>query len=285
MAFQPRVQPLAGRAVFLSASVPSPERAERYRRIPEAFARVEQAVLRVASAVFNAGGSLVFGGHPSISPLVGYLCTQYQPPPSEPGESAPLKNREPSTAPRVFLWQSQAFRGTWAEPSKRLAGMPGVSVYWTPAADGERFDPDRLGERQCPVSLEIMRHSMINESKPVAMVAVGGMEGVEEEFSVFRQFRKTAPVYALPTTGGAAEILFKNHCDAATGAVRSFDAEVKGHVLAFRKREMEQERIKRKKLGGPPLVDPDDGDVVVIPYANVAIRTVEDIVRHLGGKQ
>ena len=251
MAFQPRVQPLAGRAVFLSASVPSPERAERYRRIPEAFARVEQAVLRVASAVFNAGGSLVFGGHPSISPLVGYLCTQYQPPPSEPGESAPLKNREPSTAPRVFLWQSQAFRGTWAEPSKRLAGMPGVSVYWTPAADGDRFDPDRL----------------------------------EEEFSVFRQFRKTAPVYALPTTGGAAEILFKNHCDAATGAVRSFDAEVKGHVLAFRKREMEQERIKRKKLGGPPLVDPDDGDVVVIPYANVAIRTVEDIVRHLGGKQ
>ena len=39
------------------------------------------------------------------------------------------------------------------------------------------------------------------------------------------------------------------------------------------------------RLTCPPPVDRDDGDVVVILYANVSVWIVEDIARHLGGDQ
>lgn len=102
MSFRPLNGPLAGRAVFLSASVPSGDGANQYRRIPQAFARIEEAALRVAGAVFNAGGTLVFGGHPSISPLIGYLCEQYQPLVEAEGQN--LRVGEAKTATGALVW-------------------------------------------------------------------------------------------------------------------------------------------------------------------------------------
>lgn len=273
----PLDRPLAGRAVFLSASVPSRARAERYHVVPGAGPQLEEAALRVAGAVFQAGGTLVFGGHPSISPLIGYLCAQYQLP--EPAEAAiAARTLRESTGPRVVLWQSEAFRDTWAEPSRRLATMPGVTVRWTPAIDGELFDTSRLGSPQCQKSLAHMREAMIEATAPVAMVAIGGMEGIEDEFEIFRKLRETAPVYALPSTGGAARILAENHPQ----AVRSFDAEVREHVREFRRRVREQE-----DHGGEQAISALDGwsqgeEDIAIPYANVAARIVENLVEELG---
>ena len=56
---------MRGRAILLSASVPSMERAEIYKRI-ETIEAIEEAVVSMARAVFSEGGTLVFGGHPTI---------------------------------------------------------------------------------------------------------------------------------------------------------------------------------------------------------------------------
>ena len=48
-----------------------------------------------------------------------------------------------------------------------------------------------------------MRVRMITETAPVAMVCIGGMEGVEEEVSLFNEYA-SGPVYVIASTGGAA---------------------------------------------------------------------------------
>jgi hypothetical protein len=49
---------------------------------------------------------------------------------------------------------------------------------------------------------------MISETEPIAMVCIGGMDGVIAEAHLFRDLtRKHRLVFALPSTGGAASIL------------------------------------------------------------------------------
>lgn len=65
------------RALLLfSASVPAIERAEIYRRI-EAAEAIEEAVVSLARAVLSEGGTLVCGGHPTISPLLALVVREY----------------------------------------------------------------------------------------------------------------------------------------------------------------------------------------------------------------
>ena len=52
---------------------------------------------------------------------------------------------------------------------------------------------------------------MIRETQPIAMVCIGGMQGVEEEFHLFRTLLPGAPVFVLETTGGAAAWLAERY--------------------------------------------------------------------------
>src|SRR5436305_10229660 len=57
---------------------------------------------------------------------------------------------------------------------------------------------------------------MFRKERPIAMVAIGGMEGVIDEAKLFwtgakeRNISTVPPVWTLETTGGAAEKLEKN---------------------------------------------------------------------------
>lgn len=278
MSFRPFNGPLAGRAVFLSASVPSVDRAERYRRIPQAFARIEEAALRVAGAVFNAGGTLVFGGHPSISPLIGYLCEQYQPSVEAEGQNRRTRDVDATPGrPRVVMFQSEAFRESWAAPSQRLGTLAGVEVIWTASENGEKFDVNRRGQPQCQESLRAMRKRMLGIDQLVAMVAIGGMEGVEVEMEMFRGIREKLPIYAIPSTGGAAQIL----TDQYPGLVRSFDDEVRAHVREFRR----QMRAQQQEGGSARTPADEEEAEILIPYANVASRIVQDIIQNIRNAQ
>jgi len=123
-----------------------------------------------------------------------------------------------------------------------------------------------------------MRAAMIEATAPVAMVAIGGMEGIEDEFEIFRKLRETAPVYALPSTGGAARILAETH----PHDVRSFDAEVEGHVREFRRRIRAQDTDDAKQSRHEPPARPPIDEEIAIPYANVAARIVDDIAERCG---
>ncbi|HSS48403.1 MAG TPA: hypothetical protein VLX28_05610, partial [Thermoanaerobaculia bacterium] len=49
-----------------------------------------------------------------------------------------------------------------------------------------------------------------------------GMEGIFEEFRIFRELRQDAPVYALASTGGAAALLAERRAP----GVRAIDHEI-----------------------------------------------------------
>ena len=63
--------------LLLSASVPSDKRDKRFTKIKNAQIQIEEAVIGLSRNIFQAGGKIVFGGHPSISPLVALVATEY----------------------------------------------------------------------------------------------------------------------------------------------------------------------------------------------------------------
>lgn len=174
---------LAGRAVFLSASIPDPDRWEGAYDALE----VTDAVVASARAVLTAGGMLVTAAHPTIAPLLMYVAAE------RPATDGP---------PQVIVYQSDLFGDVLPEPTRRF-GEDGISeLRWTPAAEGEAPEPGRWHR-----SLRVMRHRMLSETDPAAAIFVGGMEGIADEFDIFQELFPGRPVYPIGRPGGEARAL------------------------------------------------------------------------------
>ncbi|MGB8910164.1 MAG: hypothetical protein WCC84_15570 [Candidatus Cybelea sp.] len=184
--------------IFLSASVPSTKRAERYLRVPDCQLHIEEAVVSLARAVFSHGGRLVFGGHPTIVPLVSMVAAEYRP-------TGWLGHAE-QPAPMVVVYQSSAYEDVVTDGQRRMVEMGLAQERRVEAVAGEKFDPDRRGEPQCEQSLAVMRERMIVETNPDAMVCAGGMEGVEKELDMYTRLKPYNSVWLLAFTGGATAI-------------------------------------------------------------------------------
>lgn len=184
---------LGGHTIFLSASVPT--RAPFERRGDAAF-HVEQAVTSLVRAVFAEDGRLVFGGHPSISPLVASIATEYFP------------VRPDGASPPIDIYQSRAYEGFLPDKTWDMQRFGFARIHWSDAVNGERFDP-ALPSLQCQDSLRAMRRMLLEESRPTALVAIGGMEGVLHEAQLCGQQGRDTPfvVFTVRETGGAAELL------------------------------------------------------------------------------
>jgi len=200
---------LRGISVFLSASVPV---RPGFPRMSGAAIEVEEAVVSFTRAVLREEGTVVFGAHPSISPLVASVATEYLVPHLRTGaapevESLPEQKR---TGPGVVIYQSHAFDGYLPDHTWEMYRMGYADLIWCGARDGEKFDPKKSGA-QCPGSLRYMRERMFAREAPAAMIAIGGMEGVFEEANMFLD--STGPVngsfrlYLFESTGGAAQLL------------------------------------------------------------------------------
>ncbi len=209
---------LRGRRVFLSASVPSPERPQFYGG-EDAHRQIEDAVISLSRAVFAAGGTLVFGGHPAISPLVAMVAGEYLAPfRAEAGE----RQQERPPVP-IEIYQSRAFEGFLPDETLMMFRLGYANLHWIAAVDGERYDPKAPRDQPpCPKSMEEMRQRMIGEMQPVAMVAIGGMQGIFDELRIFKQHRQGSPIYLLASTSGAAALLAGRR----EPGVRAIDTEV-----------------------------------------------------------
>jgi hypothetical protein len=214
---------LRGRTIFLSASVPTAQRSERYQRIEDAHFEIEQAVISLARAVFSEGGQLVFGGHPAISPLVAMVAGEYREPRfSESSEERP--------APPIRIFQSRAFEGFLPSDTLLMYQLGYATITWVDAVNQEKFNPEiKYKEPPCPASLRAMRKAMIEWTNPHAMVCIGGMEGVERETELFRELRGEAPIYVLQSTGGASLILGHTRKD-----IRVIDSEIMRRIEALK---------------------------------------------------
>ncbi|NVJ00833.1 hypothetical protein HV824_22320 [Myxococcus sp. AM009] len=157
--------------VFLSASVPLPGRDPVYLSTANILAIREAAA--ALTVVVLPTDRLVFGGHPAISPLIHLAAERL------------------GAADRVYIYQSQFFQNVIPPSSLQFRHL-----NWTPVSGGR------------DASLRLMREQMISYERFQAGVFIGGMEGVEEEFELFRRAQPQAIALAVASTGAAARVLF-----------------------------------------------------------------------------
>ncbi len=195
--------------IFLSGSVPSPKRAEKYRRDAGAQIRIEEAVISLARTVFANQGQLVFGGHPSISPLIAMIGEEYIEEDIHTLEGDAYNEKE-NGYPPILMYQSRLYAHTLPPETLQMLHQGQAFIRWTNAMGGETWQSGKTG-LDYPLSLGEMRGQMVSESRLDAMICVGGMEGVEKEYAAYRKANRTGPVFAFKTSGGATAIIAQEY--------------------------------------------------------------------------
>ena len=161
---------LANRHVLLSASFPSGERAVEVS--PFDASAIADAVTAVVRAVFVSGGKLLFGGHPTITPLVLLIGTEL------------------GVRRGVDIFQSEWFREEVTDETDALIESQVGTIHWTPV------QPTR------EASLELMRESMFRFTRPAGAVFIGGMSGIGDEYAEFGRVWPAVP--RLPLSSAQA---------------------------------------------------------------------------------
>ena len=169
-------------AVFLSASIPNPDTWTGTFSAPE----ITDAVVAFARVFLTAGVRLVSAAHPTIAPLLLYVAAEI----------------EPRQTERVVIYQSQLFEDVLPTATRRFEAGNIGQIIWTEARDG---DP-RVRATWGP-SLDLMRRQMLNQTDPRAAVFIGGMEGIQTEYELFREVFPDRPTYAVGYPGGEARRL------------------------------------------------------------------------------
>lgn len=159
--------------VFLSASIPLPERDRRFFETADVLL-IREAIKALVEVVLPTG-RLTCGGHPAITPLLSLFVREAGLP------------RE-----RVTVFQSQFF----------VSVMPAENVDFVDV----RMTPSVSGRRDA--SLTLMREQMIASRPFTAAVVIGGMEGIFEEVEIFRRLHPRGAVLPLASTGAAASHVY-----------------------------------------------------------------------------
>lgn len=158
--------------IFLSASVPLPDRDRRFFDTADVLA-IREAIKALVEVVLPVG-RITCGGHPAITPLLALFVR----------EAGLLQDR-------VTIFQSALFKGRM--PAE-LADFVDVRVILAVGTDRK-------------ASLTVMREEMVISQHFAAAVVIGGMEGVFEEVDLFALHHPNAVVLPLASTGAAAAII------------------------------------------------------------------------------
>jgi len=162
--------------IFLSASIPLKERDEKYFNTADIIA-IRDAVIALTTVVLP-NHRLIWGGHPSITPIIYHIMQRLG-----------LNIQE-----HVTLYQSLFFEKHFPE-------------------DNNKFQNVILTENKLEkdASLLLMRKRMFTENSFVAGIFIGGMEGIEDEFKLFRELQPQAFVLPIASTGAASQIVYDNY--------------------------------------------------------------------------
>lgn len=166
-------QPL--KCIFLSASIPIPGRDDdKYLNTSDDIA-IRDAVIALASVALPKF-HLVWGGHPSITPLIVSV----------------LKHLDISINDHITLYQSKYYENKFPSENNDIG-----NIVLT-----------EKGRDSCE-SLKIMREQMLGDHEFVAGFFIGGMDGVEEEFKIFKDIHPDALLIPVASTGGAAKVIYE----------------------------------------------------------------------------
>lgn len=184
-------------AIFLSASVPS-----RPGYVSNPLAVRESVLALVEVAVQTT--PIVFGGHPAITPLVEHAANSLD------------------ATGNVHIYQSKHFAAVIPPSAYKL-----TAFHWTPMGTTRE------------ASLTAMRREMIEEHGAKhshiwkAAFFIGGMEGVEEEYAIFKH-KYSVPAYPIASTDGAAYILWDRGEGPRDPAIRAYLRSSKRYRALFR---------------------------------------------------
>lgn len=167
----------AHRRIFLSASVPLPSRNAVYFSTADVVA-IRDAVRALTIVVIEENLQLVFGGHPAISPMIRLQIAQ---------AGLPIEDK-------VVMYQSQFFSRIFPEDNKSFE-----RVIITDNIDNDR---DK--------SLAHMRDVMVS-GLFLCGIFIGGMEGVEGEYKLFRKKQRTTAAFPVASTGAAAAKIYASN--------------------------------------------------------------------------
>jgi hypothetical protein len=162
--------------IFLSASVPFKDRDPKYYETADVIA-IRDSVIALATVMLPKH-RLIWGGHPSITPLINYVMEKL---------NLNIQNH-------VTIYQSNFFENTFPEDNDKFH-----NVILT----------DNLGDRD--LSISHMRERMFSENKFAAGIFIGGMDGVDAEFKSFKEHHSQALLLPISSTGAAAKIVYENY--------------------------------------------------------------------------
>lgn len=166
---------LHGGHVFIAASFPSGERAERWPTCDASA--VAEAVTAAVRTIIGMDGKVLFGGHPTITPLVLMVA------------------REHGVQGRVDVYQSGWFADKITDATRRLEQTGAGTIHIVPS------------ESTRDASLETMRAAMLSQRGIRGGLFVGGMEGIVDEYEQFVAANPDAPRLVVAGPGGAAATL------------------------------------------------------------------------------
>ena len=161
--------------IFLSASIPLPERDAKYFETADIVA-IRDAIIALTTVVLPKH-KLVWGGHPSITPLINYVM-----------EKLGLNIQE-----HVKLYQSLWFKDKFLEDNNKFE-----NIVFTESLE------------DISSSIQLMRERMIFENEYSAAVFIGGMNGIEDEYRMFNERHQNAILLPIASTGAATRILYDN---------------------------------------------------------------------------
>lgn len=176
-------------AIFLSASVPDPNRASKYFSTADPIA-IGAAVSGLVNVTLGRR-LLVWGGHPAITPMIW----------------AAANDMGVDYGAWIHLYQSLLFKDDFPAENARFQ-----NVTYVDAVANDRSQ-----------SLLAMRHRMLTDYQYEAGVFIGGMEGVEEEFELFQQTYPSATIVPMASTGGAALLIFQRNSGLTSDLQSSLD--------------------------------------------------------------
>lgn len=161
--------------IFLSASIPLPERHAKYFGTADIVA-IRDAIIALTTVVLPRY-KIIWGGHPSITPLIYYVM-----------ERLNLNIQE-----HVKMYQSLWFEDKFLE-------------------DNNKFENIEFTEKRQDIasSIHLMRERMLSENEYSAAVFIGGMDGIIDEFIMFREKYPNTLVLPIASTGAASKIVYED---------------------------------------------------------------------------
>lgn len=176
------------KSIFLSASIPLPDRDAKYYETADVMA-IRDAVLALVEVCLDKGIMIIWGGHPAITPLVYQAIQQHV----AEGDAFDYHDLDKKLIQSyVKIYQSDFYSDRFPEDNQHFNNVDIIEA----GADEKS-------------SLAKMRSAMLDDKDFIAGIFIGGMEGVMDEYKMFKEEYPSVPCYPIASTGAASKIIYE----------------------------------------------------------------------------